>query len=77
MKIAEVLLKMGYKEFIVYGDTYEGIEWVEQPDSIPSKEEVMNKIVEFSTTQETVRESALTKLAALGLTEEEIATLSV
>ena len=77
MKIAEVLLKMGYKEFIVYGDNYEGIEWVEQPDSIPSKEEVMNKIVEFSTTQETVRESALTKLAALGLTEEEIATLSV
>jgi len=32
---------------------------------------------EAKTARETVRESALAKLAALGLTEEELATLSV
>jgi hypothetical protein len=82
MKIAEVLSKMGYVEFIVRGDTYEGIEWIEQPESIPTKEQILAKIPEFELLEQqeveakiAAKESALTKLQALGLTEEEIKAL--
>jgi hypothetical protein len=82
MKIAEVLLKMGYKEFVVRGDTYEGIEWIEQPESIPTKEQILAKIPEFELLEQqeaeakiVAKESAVAKLSALGLTEEEIKAL--
>ena len=40
MKIAEALIELGYKEFVVTGNTYEGIEWIVEPETIPTKEEV-------------------------------------
>jgi len=49
----------------------------------PTEEELAERQAEHEaqeeakTARETVRESALAKLAALGLTEEELATLSV
>lgn len=82
MKIAEVLYRMGYKEFIVRGDTYEGIEWIEQPESIPSKEEVLAKIPVFELLEQqeaeakiAAKQSAMNKLSALGLSEDEIKAL--
>jgi hypothetical protein len=82
MKIAEVLSKMGYNEFVVNGDTYEGINWVVEPEHIPSKEEILDTISQLDDLEQAeqdakaaAKESALTKLQALGLTEEEIKAL--
>ena len=82
MNITKALLKMGYNEFVVRGDTYEGIEWVEKPETIPTKEQVLAKIAELDVLEQVEQDakaaakaSALTKLQALGLTEEEIKTL--
>jgi hypothetical protein len=76
MKIAEVLLKMGYKEFVVRGDVYEGIEWIQQPEHIPSKEEVMTKMVELPAILEAEANAKIAQKAAIleriGLTEEEL-----
>ncbi len=72
MKIAEVLSKMGYTEFIVRGDTYEGIEWIEQPEVVPTKEDIENAIIAV---QDEVNVKATQKsviLERIGLTEEEL-----
>jgi|LakMenE18May11ns_1017448.scaffolds.fasta_scaffold9493601_2 hypothetical protein len=82
MMIAQALTALGYNEFVVRGDTYEGIEWMVVPETIPSKEEVLEKITELDAlgqqeqdAKAAAKESALTKLQALGLTEEEIKAL--
>jgi len=77
--IAEALSALGYKNFYVNNDVYEGIFWEETPDSIPTKEQVESKwnnmvaeIEAQKVAKETAYQSALTKLSALGLTEEEV-----
>lgn len=79
MMIAQALTSLGYNEFVVRGDTYDGIEWMVVPETIPSKEEVESKwdamIAEkeaAKVAKEQAYQSALTKLSALGLTEEEV-----
>ena len=76
--IAEALNKLGYTEFYVIGNTYEGIHWVVKPKTIPTKEEVMAMVEQLPTlkeaeqqAKEATKQSALAKLAALGLTEDE------
>jgi len=76
MKIAEALVELGYTEFVVTGDIYEGIEWIVQPDKKPTKKQVEDmaaKIEEIlqtrKTEQKALKVSAYTKL---GLTKEEI-----
>ena len=75
-KIVEALLSLGYKNFTVTGNSYEGIEWVEQPASIPSKEEVLAKVAELPAILEAeANAKAAQKTAILeriGLTEEEL-----
>lgn len=68
--------------FKVNGNTYESIEWLDEQQSLPSKDDVLAKLAELQTQYEIdeqnklqVKQTALTKLAALGLTEEEIKTL--
>jgi cell fate (sporulation/competence/biofilm development) regulator YmcA (YheA/YmcA/DUF963 family) len=80
--INEALLELGYTEFIVRGDSYEGIEWMITPENIPSKETVLNKINELKELKKesenlnkSLKESAMLKLINLGLTEEEIKAL--
>ena len=77
--ISEALDALGYNEFVVRGDTYEGIEWIITPDVIPSKEQVESKWDDMVAEKEAAKvakeeayQSALTKLSALGLTEEEV-----
>jgi hypothetical protein len=76
MSIGEALLKMGYTEFVVRGDVYEGIEWVEQPVSVPSKEEVLAKVAELPAILEAEANAKATQkttiLERIGLTEEEL-----
>jgi hypothetical protein len=76
MKITKALLELGYSEFVVKGDVYEGIEWVVEPENIPSKEEVESMALQIddiletrAQEQRTLKVSAYTKL---GLTEDEI-----
>jgi hypothetical protein len=76
--ISEALLKLGYDEFVVRGDTFEGIEWIVEPATFPTKEEVLDMVsqLEVLKQQEVIakaaaKESALTKLQALGLSEAE------
>jgi hypothetical protein len=76
--ISEALLKLGYDEFIVRGDTFEGIEWIVEPERIPSKEEVLDMVSQLDVLKQqeviakaAAKESALTKLQALGLSEAE------
>ena len=76
MSIGEALVKLGYTEFVVRGDVYEGIEWIEQPVSIPSKEEVLAKVAELPAILEaeanTQAEQKAEILERIGLTEEEL-----
>ena len=76
MNITQALVKLGYTEFVVRGDTYEGIEWVEQPASIPSKEEVLDKVAELPAILEAEANAKATQKTAIleriGLTEEEL-----
>jgi hypothetical protein len=74
--ISRALVKLGYTEFVVRGDTYEGIEWVEQPASIPSKEEVLAKVAELPAILEAEANAKATQKTAIleriGLTKEEL-----
>jgi hypothetical protein len=76
MKIAEALIELGYKEFVVTGNTYEGIEWIVEPETIPTKEEVEDMATKIDEILETRKaEQRATKVSAytkLGLTETEI-----
>ena len=74
-QITEALVYLGYNTgWVVRGDTYEGIEWIEQPEVIPSREDLENAIPAMQAEQDAkaaAKESALTKLQALGLSEAE------
>lgn len=74
--ISEALVELGYKEFVVYGDTYEGIQWIEQPASIPTKEQVLAKVAELPAIKEARADAKVAQKAAIleriGLTEEEL-----
>jgi len=76
MSISKALLKLGYTEFVVRGDVYEGIEWVIEPKTIPSKEEVESMALQVDDILETkAQEQRALKVSAytkLGLTEDEI-----
>jgi|688.fasta_scaffold2619195_2 hypothetical protein len=76
MKITKALLELGYSEFVVKGDVYEGIEWVVEPETIPSKEEVESMALQIDDILETrTQEQRALKVSAytkLGLTEDEI-----
>jgi hypothetical protein len=76
MKITEALLELGYYNFVVTGHTYEGIEWIVEPETIPTKEEVEDMALQIddilqtrAEEQRALKVSAYTKL---GLTEDEI-----
>ena len=77
MDIASILQnKFTGKIWTLDGEDYEGLTWLDDSPK-PTKEELEAINTESSIAQQTVRESVLAKLTALGLTEEEIATLSV
>jgi len=76
--ISDALTELGYKEFIVENDSYEGIRWVETPDNIPTKEDIDNTIADLKAKDDAkaaAKESGFAKLLALGLTEDEIKNL--
>jgi DNA-binding NarL/FixJ family response regulator len=72
------------KEWVLYGNDYSGLEWISDNQK-PTEEELLSRWPEVEsilqaeedakTAKIESRESALTKLAALGLTEEEIGAL--
>ncbi len=75
MKIADALIELGYQEFVC-NDTYESINWIIQPETIPSKEQVLAKVAELPAIKE-ARASAKAAqktaiLERIGLTEEEL-----
>lgn len=68
--------------FKVNGDTYESVEWLDEHQSLPNKEDVLAKLAELQAQYEideqnkiNTKQAALAKLTALGLTEEEFKTL--
>ena len=82
LTITIALNKLGYKEFVVRGDTYEGIEWIEEPETIPTEEEILDMVNQLEVLEQeeqdakaAAKESALIKLQALGLTEQEVLAL--
>jgi hypothetical protein len=77
-----VLAILGSASFKVHGETYEDIEWLDEHQSLPSKEAVLAKLAELQAQYEIQeqakidkKEAALAKLAALGLSEEEFKIL--
>jgi hypothetical protein len=61
------------------GDTLDGLVWEDEEQTAPTQEEVDAKLVELEAEVEAAKvakeeayQSALTKLSALGLTEEEV-----
>ena len=68
--------------FKVNGDTYESVEWLDKEQFLPPKDAVLAKLAELQTqydideqTKIEAKQSALAKITALGLTEEEFKTL--
>jgi hypothetical protein len=80
-QITEALVNLGFNEFVVRGDTYSGIEWIVEPSKKPTEKEVIDAVGSLLTEEEiqiarqVKRDSAITKLKALGLTEEEIGAI--
>jgi hypothetical protein len=76
MNITKALLRMGYTEFVVRGDTYDGIEWVVEPDTVPSEEEVLDMVSQLNVLEQAELDAKATHKAAilerLGLTEDEL-----
>jgi DNA-binding NarL/FixJ family response regulator len=73
--------KYSGKEWVLTGTDYEGLEWLDESPK-PTEEELLSLWPEVEQAQQAeqdakiaARQSALAKLAALGLTEEEIAAL--
>lgn len=70
-------------EFVMYGDDINTIIWHTQGVTTPTKEEIEAEITRLEVTdsnaaqaKESARQSALAKLTAIGLSEEEIAALT-
>lgn len=73
------------------GDSYEGLDWLEEGQDKPTEEELLEEVVRLEAqyeidkqneaaavqAKELARQSALNKLMALGLTEEEALALGV
>jgi hypothetical protein len=82
MNITQILLKnYPEAEWVLHGSTYEGLNWLDNSPK-PTEEElkflwpsVENQIKIEQDAKANARTSALAKLAALGLTEEEIGAL--
>jgi DNA-binding NarL/FixJ family response regulator len=82
MNIVEILAqKYSGTEWTLVGDNYEGLEWLDNSPKPTKSEleahwpEVQANISNREQARQSARQSALAKLAALGLTEEEIAAL--
>jgi hypothetical protein len=81
MDIATILSNKFTAEWTLNGDNYEGLTWLSESEK-PTLEELENLWDEVASDLQAkadavvaTRSSALAKLAALGLTPEEIATL--
>jgi hypothetical protein len=72
MMIAQALTALGYNEFVVRGDTYDGIEWMVVPETIPSEEQVLVKVEELKELEASKPARKAAILERLGLTEDEL-----
>jgi hypothetical protein len=76
MKIAEALVELGYTEFVVIGNNYEGIKWMVQPEIIPTKKQVEDMAAKIDQILQTRKaEQRALKVSAykkLGLSDDEI-----
>ena len=70
--ISEALGALGYNEFVVRGDTYDGIEWMVVPETIPSEEQVLVKVEELKELEASKPARKAAILERLGLTEDEL-----
>jgi DNA-binding NarL/FixJ family response regulator len=78
MNILQILnSKYPDAEWVLIGDTYEGLEWLDDSTKPTKKqlEDLWPLVQSELEAKTTARQSALAKLAALGLTEAEIAAL--
>ena len=83
LHIAEAItaLKPGAHWHLI-GDTLDGLVWEDEEQTAPTQEEINIKLVELEAELEAIKvakeqayQSALNKLSALGLTEEEVKTI--
>ena len=78
MIIADVLSNnYADKEWVLTGNEYDGLDWLDKSQK-PTEQELINhwnNLQAEADAKVAARKSALAKLAALGLTAEEIATL--
>jgi hypothetical protein len=72
MMITNALVALGYNEFVVRGDDYEGIEWMIVPETIPSEEQVLIKVEELKELEASKPARKAAILERLGLTEDEL-----
>jgi DNA-binding NarL/FixJ family response regulator len=78
MNILQILnSKYPDAKWVLIGDTYEGLEWLDNSTKPTKKqlEDLWPTVQSELEAKTTDRQSALAKLAALGLTEAEIAAL--
>ena len=68
-------------EYVIYGDTYDGIHWLKGEIGLSEKEfndgfaKVETMKAKAEADKAAAKQSAQAKLAALGLTEEEVASI--
>jgi hypothetical protein len=74
--ITEALIKLGYTTgWVVTGDTYEGITWIDQPEKIPTKKELEDMVKNLPNIAKAEAEARVALLARLGITESEVKLL--
>ena len=82
MIFSEALIKLGYSDFVTYGNDVKNIVWITEPEKKPTQKLVDETIkqLEIEKANEELlkaekRKSAFDKLSKLGLTDEEIAAI--
>ena len=76
--ISEALIRLGYQGFSVIGEDIDQINWIIEPDKKPTKKQILDMVEQLPAlkeaeeqAKENLRQSAINKLAALGLSEDE------
>jgi hypothetical protein len=70
--ICEALVLLGHETgWVVRGDEISGIEWIQQPSSIPTEAQIVDAIASLDTLKNQREEKRQALLIRLGITDDE------
>jgi hypothetical protein len=70
--ICEALVLLGYETgWVVRGDEISGIEWIEQPSTIPTEAQILDAVASLDNLKNQREEKRQALLIRLGITDDE------